>query len=743
MKRLDDERDDEGENSKGDDDKVDNEIDENNDTERKRVDNNIDNERKSLHNMTGDEIESYMINSDRDDNCDEDTGDEKDNGRKSGAVKMYDERKKLNKTNVTKKYEVDQRNSDRNLSKSDGCKTDDERNHSDKTVITKKSEVYQRDSERDEDYVPETDDEKESGGYLTDDEVEQYTTDIGRCKDYVPETDDEKESDGHLTDNEIKQYMTDSGRCKDYVPETDDEKESDGQSIDSETDQYMTDSDRDKDYVPDTDDEKESEGNITDDEVYIPESKRVDDYVSETEDEIDNVSDDSNSLPNFLQFIRQEIEDTPRVVGTNQPESEVEKPYQRKLREDQIVRDSKYKNIYIKRYVKSKDGRSGLKSDERPYDTVHACCFCRQLFTHIQDHIEKKHADRSEVKEITELKKKLKLDNDQEQFKKEIKRRQDCLRYSGDHIHNQAVLHSKEGELLIQRKSCTKEDFHVDEYGPCPECQQWIKLESSVKIHQKICPKTAVKQNFFGKKALVWQAKHLIGKVEGSGSNMLRKDVIPKMRKDEISICAQNDHLICNLGDVWLSKSIGHELRKGKDSSFHMRLAAKLLMECRKKLNNSNLDMNDLLTMKNFDTIIEVTLQLCGKNEHDELLHPSTANKIGFDLGRLVGLKYGYCLRQKDTVGKEEADGFLKLMKIDWATKVTTHAGVLLRQRHFENRRRLPHPKDIEIVAKRLSEKLADYNYEQKTMYVQVARTTLLRLMVYNRRRSGEIEELK
>lgn len=93
------------------------------------------------------------------------------------------------------------------------------------------------------------------------------------------------------------------------------------------------------------------------------------------------------------------------------------------------------------------------------------------------------------------------------------------------------------------------------------------------------------------------------------------------MRKDEVSTCAQNDHLICNLGDVWVSKSIGHDIRRGKDSLFHMRLAAKLLLKCRKKLNKLSLDMNELLTMKYFDTIVEVTLELCGTNEHDELLH--------------------------------------------------------------------------------------------------------------------------
>ena len=42
----------------------------------------------------------------------------------------------------------------------------------------------------------------------------------------------------------------------------------------------------------------------------------------------------------------------------------------------------------------------------------------------------------------------------------------------------------------------------------------------------------------------------------------------------------------------------------------------------------------------------------------------------------------------------------LQLMKVSWSTKVNKLAHVTLRNRHFDNRRRLPHPNDIELIAK-------------------------------------------
>ena len=327
-------------------------------------------------------------------------------------------------------------------------------------------------------------------------------------------------------------------------------------------------------------------------------------------------------------------------------------------------------------------------------------------------------------------------------LKKEIKRLQDCLRFEGDHLHNLKVKEFKEGELLIQRKACSKEEFNFLEYGPCSECLQWIKLESSVFNHQKNCPKRDVSSKSDSKNSLIWQARILTGEVETSGSEIFKKEVLVKMGKDAVSDCAKGDFMIRNLGEVWLAKSVDHKLRRARIASFQMRLASRLVLECRKRLKNDCLSMFDLLRIKNFDLVADATLHLCGKNEDVDLRSPSVATKVGFDLVRLAGLKGTYCLRQGDADERKEAKGFLTLMKVEWSTKVTRLVNSLIRQRHFENKRKLPHPKDIETVASNLSEKLEKYDYKDKSQFVLVAKTVLMRLMVYNRRRSGEMEEL-
>jgi hypothetical protein len=46
----------------------------------------------------------------------------------------------------------------------------------------------------------------------------------------------------------------------------------------------------------------------------------------------------------------------------------------------------------------------------------------------------------------------------------------------------------------------------------------------------------------------------MIGKVSETGSQMLRSEVLPSMKKDYIASLALKDPLIIALGDIWLIK---------------------------------------------------------------------------------------------------------------------------------------------------------------------------------------------
>lgn len=418
---------------------------------------------------------------------------------------------------------------------------------------------------------------------------------------------------------------------------------------------------------------------------------------------------------------------------------------EKKLPENSMTRDKNVPEIYVKKFEKvTSEGHETRKTD-RPYDLVHSCFICRKLRSHIQDHLESQHGYEPTIKEI--IQKKL-LHKEGEKKDKvllaEITAAQDILRYRGDHNHNLSVIKHKSGELLISRRG-VKADFDFMDYGPCPYCQEWMKIDSCLSSHQSKCkqgPATDEQQRRKGNVRL--QAEVLMGRVSGEVSERLKNQVFPIMKKDEISEVAQKDTLILALGDAWLSKAFDNKLRRKYYSSFRMRLAARLLIIIREKLQQPQATMYEVLKPATFDAIAESALDASVRDNAEELKHPSVSIKLGFDVSRLASLKLALAIKNGRTSDREEVMDFISLVKIQWSSKVAKLARVNLNRHHFDTPKTLPHPSDIKTLTDFLVKELDALNLEDhsKDNFRRVANLTLARLITYNRRRCGEVEAL-
>lgn len=408
--------------------------------------------------------------------------------------------------------------------------------------------------------------------------------------------------------------------------------------------------------------------------------------------------------------------------------------------------DIEYPNIFIKKFQKGNNERS---KTGRTYDLVHSCMFCHDLYSNIQTHIENKHANKKEVQEIKTMKQKKEFCNTEEKtdLMKEINRKVTLIRNKGDNIHNMSVLQKGEGEILLSRR--TQNKFSLKQYGPCPECFEWIQLEKSVATHRTSCPAFKTGSYFQSKGSVIIQAKVMAGKIIPESSKILQKEVLPAMRRDSITDCVLEDHIILMLGDIWLSKNIDNKRKRKHYASYHMRLAGRLLLLVRETTNLS-LSMSDFLVPKYFDVFVSCALKACDgvdKEESDEydLDHPSTALKIGFDLCRLASVKLGNSIKSGEEQGRLDASNFLNLMKLEWTVKVTKIAKSTLNERHFNAQKSLPDPEDIAKLAKHITNELTNFDVENMTPdnYRKGVILSESRLLLYNRRRPGELEALR
>ncbi|XP_065937349.1 uncharacterized protein [Magallana gigas] len=500
----------------------------------------------------------------------------------------------------------------------------------------------------------------------------------------------------------------------------------------------------DPDYIVETEDESDSESSILDDESS---SNLMNDVEVEScmgDVDYPQLQPDDHSCP--------ELQAGPDDVDSPKPEDcealderDLDcdnPPCKRKLDEKDCLFDKKFPNVFIK----------GLKKDNakskhnRVYDCVHACLYCHELFTNIQSHLERRHVNHTKVKAIKELKDQKMKETNQEKIDKLEKRlnsEMKLLRNLGDHHHNMKVLRHKEGELLLPRRRLVT--FNFEEYGPCPKCKEWMVLNSSISNHQKTCP---VKSTDYHKGSTIIQIGILTGKVKTTGSKRIEKEVLPSMKRDKFAEICMNDPLILALGDVWFMKNIDNKRKRKNYSSFHMRLAARLLLAFRNLVKRMDVSMSEMLSPENFDNVAEVALQICNSTEHeeDELQHPSTAIKSGFDLMRMASSKVGISIKTKNKEMKKEGEAFMYLMSKEWGYKVNKVARSTLSERMFNQKKELPYPEDIMKLSSYLVENLefVDLSYTAVSgmMFRRIVMLVEARLILYNRRRPGELEAL-
>ena len=132
-------------------------------------------------------------------------------------------------------------------------------------------------------------------------------------------------------------------------------------------------------------------------------------------------------------------------------------------------------------------------------------------------------------------------------------------------------------------------------------------------------------------------------------------------------------------------------------------------------------------------------------NDEEVLEKPSNAIKLGYDLKRLINLKIGMAIMHNDKRSKEDAENLLRTMNIFWPTKVTKLARVLLDQRKYNKHEELPDPKDIEKLSNSLKSEISKLDLKNHTPanFRHVANIISARLVIYNRRRTGELQAIR
>ncbi len=484
--------------------------------------------------------------------------------------------------------------------------------------------------------------------------------------------------------------------------------------------------------------------------------------VDQHDDERDDVGSsagESEPLMDVLDDLHEHVADSDAEMAENTAEKKDEdnqeddpntfKHLHQLHDEDIILRCKRKPGIYVKRVLKSEIGVFGkTKKNSRTYGTSYHCCLlCGEMQSNIIKHI-RTHTANPGVGKFLELerKKKSKKKTITENQKRLMLHIKEDFRKRGDHEHNMVVRREEKGELLIvkrkQDEGFQKHPFDSTDYVPCPNCYEWGKSKE-IGRHQRKCTRSP-KIRLTKGEALV-QAAVITKYICGQPSPDLLREVYPIMTDDEVTEVAKNDSLIVSLGNLWFRNNIENKLKRKNYTSERMRGAAKFLMEC-KKVDAGLRDIDQLVHAREFDTATEGALAV-GKltmDDDTDLATPSNAIKIGFDLAKMANMKMCQSIKNGNKAKRDDAADFLLVMKAEWAPKVTRLAHKLLREKRLLKQSELPLPSDLQKLADHIKSLLKDLKLNVKSADAATYRFTVkvvqARLLLYNKRRSGELQ---
>lgn len=181
-----------------------------------------------------------------------------------------------------------------------------------------------------------------------------------------------------------------------------------------------------------------------------------------------------------------------------------------------------------------------------------------------------------------------------------------------------------------------------------------------------------------------------------------------------------------------------------------MRQLARLLNTINAGLPDS-LVFKDYLNAEHFDSVVHATEELCGvlvtADGYRAFGTPSLALRLGHLLVKLADVRNGRCLREKDRIGKEDAEDFLTLHKSEWTDAIPCNARRTLKRKKDQQVNFLPLTDDLLKVRNFMLQEMKTpsdtvVSYTTYRTWRRLARVLMSRLILFNKRRGGEVSKL-
>jgi hypothetical protein len=309
------------------------------------------------------------------------------------------------------------------------------------------------------------------------------------------------------------------------------------------------------------------------------------------------------------------------------------------------------------------------------------------------------------------------------------------LRNQGNWIHNSSVLAAGQGEMIVQRAPMDISTFDYKDYTACDLCLGFFK---DTEMYRHNCPKAGP-----GQKPRVKAGKVLVGMAE-SGMSQGMATILVGLQEDEVGRIAKSDELLLSWLDFHCKTGFWRQTKWRSQTRAKMRLGARVLLELQKIFPNASL--REVLVKANFDYITEAAKACALSSDKSESLQVPL--KVGHLINSLLQRMHSQASIANDDAACKAVQELRELMKTDWGTAVTTACHYAIKEKRRNEDPCIPTTEDNVKFAKHCASKLESTLQEYNTNrsignYRELQKAALARLIQYNRRRGGEVAEVR
>ncbi|XP_067225443.1 uncharacterized protein [Chanodichthys erythropterus] len=370
------------------------------------------------------------------------------------------------------------------------------------------------------------------------------------------------------------------------------------------------------------------------------------------------------------------------------------------------------------------------KQECKTYKKKQYCLYCSKPYSKMARHLEFVHRNEVEVVKAVAYPKN----------SKERRVQLNHLRKRGNFAHNTDVVRQGHGEMIACYRP--KKGKRAKEFIHCIYCQG-LYNKSSLWKHIKTCPLKPKDDEAQGRKRV--RSLCALNTPVGLEVSTGFKKVLSFMNYDDVSRVVHSDICIMQLGQHMFNR-MGSDVTRHDYIRQKMREVGRLLLEARKFTPLRT--MVDFIIPANFKHVIAAVKVVSGYDEEKNFYRiPSLALKLGHSLNKICSIVESNAMMYGDHDRAECARDFRKIHQARWNEYISAGAITTLKEAKWNTPQIIPFTQDVKVLHAHLDKKHNELLSKLRTCpsadsYAALAKVTLSQVILFNRRREGEVSRM-